>query len=97
MEKKLYFNDLYDYYQDLFTEKQKSYFESYYFDDLSLSEIAENDGVSRNAVHHQLKIVEEKLIEYEQKLKLYEKRQKVVDLLSRLQDEQLKNEILELV
>ena len=97
MEKKLYFNDLYDYYQDLFTEKQKSYFESYYFDDLSLSEIAENDVVSRNAVHHQLKIVEEKLIEYEQKLKLYEKRQKVVDLLSRLQDEQLKNEILELV
>lgn len=97
MEKKLYLNNLYDYYQALFTEKQQSYFESYYFDDLSLSEIAENDGVSRNAVHHQLKIVEEKLIEYEQKLKLYEKRQKVVELLSRLQDEQLKNEILELV
>ena len=97
MEKKLYLNNLYDYYQALFTEKQQSYFESYYFDDLSLSEIAENDGVSRNAVHRQLKIVEEKLVEYEQKLGLYERRQKIENLLSCLQDEQLKGKILDLV
>ena len=72
MDKKIYLNNLYDYYGGLFTDKQQEYFEAYYFDDLSLSEIAENNGVSRNAVHGQIKIVEEKLLFYEEKLKLYE-------------------------
>ena len=65
MDRKIYFNNLYDYYQDLFTDKQKEYYEAYYFQDLSLAEIAENNGVSRNAVHNQIKIVEEKLEFYE--------------------------------
>ena len=55
MDKKLYLVNLYDYYGVLLTEKQQQYFENYYFDDLSLGEIAENDNVSRNAVHGQLK------------------------------------------
>ena len=57
--------NLYDYYGVLLTEKQQQYFENYYFDDLSLGEIAENDNVSRNAVHGQLKNVEERLQFYE--------------------------------
>ena len=71
MDKKLYLINLYDYYGSLLTDKQQSYFENYYFNDYSLAEIAENDNVSRNAVHGQLKIVEEKLDEYESKLNLY--------------------------
>ena len=70
MDRVIYLNLLYDYYKELFTEKQQMYFEEYYFDDLSLSEIAENNDVSRNAVHNQLKIMEEKLIELEDKLKM---------------------------
>ena len=73
MEQRDYLVILYDYYGELLNEDNKKYFEDYYFEDLSLSEIAENNGVSRNAVHGQIKIVEEKLLFYEEKLKLYEK------------------------
>lgn len=82
MDKKIYLNELYDYYKGLLTDKQREYFESYYFEDLSLGEIAENNNVSRNAVHNQLKIVEEKLEEYEKILKLDEKYKKIDKLLS---------------
>ena len=39
MEEYIYYNSLYDCYQSLLTEKQKKYFEDYYFENLSLSEI----------------------------------------------------------
>ena len=81
MDKYLYYNELYDYYKDLLTEKQRMYFEDYYFNNLSLGEIAENYGVSRNAIHNQLKIMEDKLEEYERVLKLYEKRNKIIAIL----------------
>ncbi|MDE5547316.1 MAG: DNA-binding protein, partial [Anaeroplasmataceae bacterium] len=48
---------LYDTYGVLLTDKQKNYFERYYFDDLSITEIASNFEVSRNAVFDQLKRV----------------------------------------
>lgn len=81
MDKKIYLNNLYDYYSELFTDKQKEYYESYYFQDLSLSEIAENNNVSRNAVHGQIKIVEEKLEFYENILGLYQKSLKMKEIL----------------
>lgn len=87
MDRKIYLNNLYDYYALLFTEKQRDYFESYYFQDLSLSEIAENSGVSRNAVHGQIKIVEEKLELYEKTLHLYEKSEKLRVLIETMDDE----------
>ncbi len=96
MDKKIYLNSLYDYYSLLFTEKQREYFEEYYFNDLSLSEIAENSGVSRNAVHGQIKIVEEKLEFYEKTLKLYEKANKIRQLIKNLDDD-LKEKIEELI
>ena len=71
LEKKNYYNSLYQYYAALFTSKQQEMFESYYIDDFSLSEIAENLNVSRNAVWDTIKKVIEKLEEYESKLKLY--------------------------
>lgn len=80
MNKRIYLNDLYDYYGELFTEKQKEYFENYYYDNLSLQEIAENNNISRNAVHNQLKTVEEKLYELEKVLKLYEKKKRIIEL-----------------
>ena len=64
---------LYDYYGELLTDKQKLYFEDYYFSNLSLQEIAENNNVSRNAIHNSLKDIIKKLKYYEDKLKLYEK------------------------
>ena len=65
MTDRLKYINLYDYYGELLTEKQKEYFEDYYFDNLTLAEIAENLEVSRNAVHKQLKETE-KNINYEE-------------------------------
>ncbi len=93
MDKYLYYNELYDYYKDLLTEKQRMYFEDYYFNNLSLGEIGENYDVSRNAVHNQLKIIESKLEEYEKILKLYEKRNKIVEILTNKID----NNIMEII
>lgn len=81
MERVIYLNCLYDYYKDLFTEKQKMYYEDYYWNNLSLSEIASNNGVSRNAVHNQLKIIEDRLEELEKVLKLNDKKEKILKLL----------------
>ena len=78
---KIYLNEIYIYYKELFTEKQQMYFEDYYMNDLSLSEIAENYNISRNAVHNQLKIVEEKILYYEETLGLKRKKEEINSLL----------------
>ena len=65
--------ELYDIYKELLTDKQKTYFEDYFYMDLSLSEIANNNNVSRNAVFDQIKKVEKALYEYEEKLHLKKK------------------------
>ena len=96
MDNKIYYNELYDYYGTLLTDKQRNYYEDYYFNDLSLSEISENNNVSRNAVHNQLKIVIEKLEFYENNLKLYEKRKKIDKIISRL-DSKTQKELEELI
>lgn len=102
LEKKNHYNFLYSYYQELLTEKQREVFESYYFQDYSLSEISEELNVSRNAIWDLLKKVEHNLDEYEKKLKLYEKAlefNKMLDSLeSHLDEEGLKklNQIREM-
>lgn len=96
MDKKIYLNNLYDYYADLFTDKQKEYYEAYYHQDLSLSEIAENNDVSRNAIHGQVKIVEEKLEFYENVLGLYKKSLKLKEILKDI-DPKIKERIEEII
>lgn len=59
---------LFDTYSSLLTEKQKMYFEAYYYDDFSLSEIATNYNVSRNAVFDQIKKTVSILNKYESNL-----------------------------
>lgn len=96
MDKTIYYNSLYDIYGSLLTEKQKSYYEDYYFNNLSLAEIAENYDVSRNAVHNQLKLTLEKLDYYEENLKLYEKQLKISKILDKV-DIKIKKEIEEIL
>ena len=88
---------LYDYYGDLFNPLAKSYFEAYYFDNLSLSEIADNVGKSRNAIHKSIKNTVKNLYEYEDKLKLYEKETKLKKIITKITDEKIKKEIEELL
>lgn len=72
--------ELYDLYYELLTDKQKDYFEEYYFMDLSITEIALNHEISRNGVHDQLKRVCNILYEYELKLKLNQKLKEIKKL-----------------
>ena len=90
MKERLYLITLYDLYGSLLTDKQQTYFEEYYFNNLSLSEISEIYNVSRNAISKSLKEVEEKLNSYEDKLKIYIKLNKVNKL---IKGESLKNKI----
>ena len=70
LEEVVYLNELYDIYGDLLTDKQKEYFENYYFNNLSLGELADNYNISRNAIYKQINITVDKLKFYEEKLKL---------------------------
>jgi len=84
---------LYDYYFELFNNKQREYFEAYYFDNLSLAEIALNEGKSRNAIHKVIKYVVGKLFEYEEKLKLYARDTKIKEIILKVNDDNIKKEL----
>jgi hypothetical protein len=87
---------LFDYYGELFTDKQKEYFKDYYFNNLTLQEIADNNGVSRNAVHKNIKEMLSKLDYYEDKLKLYSNKKKIEKLIENIDDD-IKDRIKELI
>ena len=80
MEERVYIISLYDYYGKLLTDKQQKYFEDYYFDNLTMDEIAENDNVSKNTVRKQLIGNKEKLKYYEEILKLNYNRKMIEEL-----------------
>ena len=64
---------LYDFYGELLTEHQKEIFEDFFLNDLSLAEIAEDRGISRQGVHDLVKRCEKTLNGYEEKLHLVER------------------------
>ncbi len=90
MEERLNLINLYDIYGELLTDKQQTYFEEYYFNNLSLSEMSDLYGVSRSAVGKSLKEIESKLNNYEDKINIYKKLNKANKL---IKDEELKNKI----
>lgn len=73
MEKNLKYSALLSIYGNLLTDKQLSTMEYYYDDDLSLGEIAENTGISRQGVRDFIKRGEEMLDMYEEKIGLHGK------------------------
>lgn len=64
---------LYDFYGQLLTEKKRQVIELYHEEDMSLSEIASELGITRAAVHDSLKSAERALEKYEEKLSLVER------------------------
>lgn len=87
MEERDYLIILYDFYSELLSDKQKDFFEDYYFNNLSLGEISENTGLSRNAIHKNIKSVSDKLYFYEDKMGLYKKRKELYDIICNLDDD----------
>ena len=97
MDDRDYMVMLYDFYGELFNDKQRKYFEEYYFQNLSLAEISVNFGVSRNAVHKTIQGVEEKLMFYENKLGLFKKNKILLNIIENTSDIKLKKELEGLV
>ena len=64
MEKDLGLIELYELYKGLLTERQRELFECYYLYDLSLAEISETEGKTRQNVYESLKMVKKKLNGY---------------------------------
>ena len=89
MDEYIYYNNLYDCYYKLLTDKQRLYFEEYYFSNLSLGEIADTYKVSRNAVYKQIQITINKLKEYEEKLQLFEKKTILENIINSINDKKI--------
>lgn len=76
---------LYDFYGELLTEHQRHVYEEVVFHDLSLSEIAQEQGISRQGVHDLIKRCDRLLEDYEKKLQLVEKFQQTKKLAEEIQ------------
>ena len=77
---------LYDFYGELLTNHQKSIYEDYFFNNIGLSEIAEERGTSRQAVHDMVKRCEKLLQGYEDKLHLVEKFMTIRDKVQKIDE-----------
>ncbi len=88
MEKNVQISILLETYGKLLTNKQFQMLDDYYNKDLSLSEIAENEKITRQAVRDNLKKGENKLFEYEEKLGIMKKtlmqEKKIASILSEI-------------
>ena len=86
MEEKVEISILLNLYGNLLTETQKSYMDLYYNQDYSLSEIGDNENITRQAVRTILVKSKKKLYEYEQKLKFMEKENNIKKLLEKIKN-----------
>lgn len=95
---------LIDFYGNLLPDKQLDMMEEYYGDDLSLSEIAENHGITRQGVHDNIKRAAAELKSYEEKLGLLKRFSDISDAANSIKNilsseftEESKNKILSLL
>lgn len=76
---------LFDFYGELLTEHQRKIYEDAVYNDLSLSEIAEEQGISRQGVHDLIKRCDKLLLDYESKLHLVERFAKAKEIVKEIQ------------
>lgn len=79
-------NLLFDFYEPLLTEKQRTSLKYYFHDDFSLGEIAAESGISRQAVYEHVKRAVQVLESYEGKLRLLEKHEALQQLAEHLEN-----------
>ena len=83
-EKDLRVSILLDYYAPMLTDKQRDVIDLYYNEDLSLSEIAEHEGITRQGVRDSIKRGEQTLYEMEEKFRLAERSEKYGSMMERI-------------
>ncbi len=93
MEKFIYYTRLFDCYKKLLNEKECSTFSMYYEDNLSMQEIADNKGVSKSAIGSSIKNTEMKLTTYEKALHLEARLEKIRKLLTKIEDEKIRESL----
>lgn len=97
-EKDLSLSLLYDLYAPLLSEKKREVFEGYYLSDLSLAEIAQETGTSRQAVRELIRRTSDELCELEKALGLLAKRKRLRELCDSISaDREILDEIRELL
>ena len=97
MEKELELIELFEIYGELLTEKQRKLFSSYYLYDLSLSEIAEEEGGTRQSVFDAIKKVKQKLWDFESALNIRNTKEKLKQIEGKTTDKQTAKLIREII
>ena len=97
MKEREYILALYEIYKELLSDRERDYFENYYYEDYNLQEIADNYEVSKSYVGKYINEIEEKLKKYESALKLHDKFDRIRSLIDELDDEVLKLKIEEIL
>lgn len=85
MDEAVFRTMLFDFYGELLTDKQREYFDLHYNEDLSLAEIADSEGITRQGVWDIIRRGEETLRRYEQKTGLVARYARERQLLDRLE------------
>ena len=94
MEEKVRISILLELYGKLLTEKQYEFMDLYYNQDLSLSEIGDNNDITRQAVRTILLKSKKKLEEYENQLKFMQKEEKIKKCIEELEETNVDKKIL---
>lgn len=97
MENREYLCTLFDIYKELLTETERETFISYYMEDLSLSEIAENRDISKSSVGKTLNGAEKKLKEYESILNKEQIKKELNSLLEESNMDNLKERLTNII
>ena len=96
MKEREYVLALYEIYNKLLTEREREYFEYYFFEDYSLQEIALNFKVSTASVGKLINAIENKLLKFEEALNINYKNVKIKEIISNI-DKKTANKIEELL
>ena len=97
MEKDLNYSELYQEYKALLTDNQSEVFNLYYLCDLSLGEISEIKGISRQGVNDTLNKTRDLLLNYEKNLKILEKKRALTQFANSLSNEKEKAELIKII
>ena len=81
MDKFLYFNELFLAYKELLKDNSRAIFDLYYGENMTMQEIADYKNISKSRVGSIIKNVENKLLNYEDKLKIVFKKNKLEEIL----------------